>query len=111
MDPITYLEAGGFTAAAAYLRTLLPGSKVTQYALTHLKSHLDEADSLFVANPKCRIWSQEHGTWWRANASGYASDPCEAGVYDFSDAWRRSSHCDSSKGIVYEILEDSVKGS
>ena len=55
---------------------------------------------------KVRIYSREHHAWWGSNGSGYAIQRDEAGVYTFEDAWRRSSHCDPSKGIEYEIISD-----
>lgn len=51
------------------------------------------------------IWSAEHGTWWRSNASGYTVDIKEAGLYVFSDAWQRSNHAGPEKKLAYIIAE------
>lgn len=35
---------------------------------------------------KYHIWSNEHHSWWRANANGYTPNLDEAGVYDRTTA-------------------------
>lgn len=48
-----------------------------------------------------RIYSNEHEMFWRPNGAGYTADKAEAGVYDFDDAWARTSHCGPEKKIGY----------
>jgi hypothetical protein len=50
---------------------------------------------------KVQIYSAEHASYWRANGQGYTLIKAEAGIYDFHDAWDRTSHCDPSKKIRY----------
>lgn len=49
-----------------------------------------------------KVYIISDGWYWRPDAAGYTSDGLEAGVYDFEDAWRRSSHCGPEKRIVYK---------
>lgn len=51
-----------------------------------------------------RIWSAEHGCYWRPEAAGYTQDKLEAGLYIFEDAVRRTHHCGPEKKIFYERL-------
>lgn len=53
---------------------------------------------------KVRIWSGEHHAWWRPERSGYTLHPEAAGIYDFSDAYDSTRHCDPSKKISYEAV-------
>lgn len=53
-----------------------------------------------------RIYSEEHGAYWKAGQSGYTEWLEKAGHYPFSEAWRVSSHCGPEKGIRYEIVEE-----
>lgn len=50
---------------------------------------------------KVRIYSTEHGAYWRANGAGYSDTEAEAGIYDFEEAFNRTRHCDPSKGIQF----------
>jgi hypothetical protein len=53
---------------------------------------------------KVRIWSNEHGAYWRRDGAGYSSDGLEAGVFDFSDAFKRTRHCGPEKGITFRLI-------
>lgn len=59
---------------------------------------------LLSTNPNCRIWSSEYRAWWRDRGMGYTENIEDAGIWRFVDAFDISSHCDQSKGIIYEIL-------
>tara|TARA_B110001454_G_scaffold54930_2_gene53697 strand:- start:1247 stop:2026 length:780 start_codon:yes stop_codon:yes gene_type:complete len=59
-------------------------------------------------NMKCRIYSWEWGYYWRMNGCGYASKD-DAGIYSFEDAYDRTNHCGSEKGIWYEIIEEEAQ--
>lgn len=98
-----YLATSGFPDAAAFLRG--KGGVATESHYLHDLQHKDSfiADSLLKSDPPCRIWSNEHLAWWRANAAGYTTQEIDAGVYTFQDAWKRTSHCDVTKGIVFEV--------
>lgn len=52
-----------------------------------------------------RIYSGEHRAWWRPEAHGYTIVYSESGIYDFADAWRRSSHCGPEKKIEYHTAD------
>lgn len=106
LDAILYLEKGGFLPAADFLRRQLLEAN-DRFHLSELKNDLGKADRLFVAQPLCRIWSDERQAWWRQKTSGYTTQKGDAGIYNFSDAWTISSHCSDDKGIVYEILDES----
>ena len=61
------------------------------------------APRMFEKFKECKvlIWSAQWRAWWRAESSGYTSDPTSAGVYDFDDAYRRTRHCGPEKRIEY----------
>ena len=48
---------------------------------------------------KTRIWSGEHGAWWRPSSSGYSTNIDDAGIYDHDDAVRRTRGCGPEKKI------------
>lgn len=104
-DVADLLTISGFSDAAAFLRSR--GAETTSHYLSDLKKEdgLALSDQLFQSNPQCRIWSNEHLAWWRAGAAGYTTDELNAGVFPFQDAWKRSSHCDVTKGIVFEVFD------
>lgn len=51
----------------------------------------------------CRIYSSQWGYYWRPNGRGYGPKE-DAGIYTFKDAYSRTSHCGSEKGIWYDFL-------
>ena len=55
-----------------------------------------------------RIWSGQWEAYWRPNGAGYTTDGLEAGVYDFSEALARTSHCGPEKRIEFKMA--NVKG-
>jgi len=54
------------------------------------------------------IKSEEWGSWWCSNCSGYTNQQERIGLYSFKEAIRGSYHCGASKGIVYLLLEDET---
>jgi hypothetical protein len=52
-----------------------------------------------------RIFSREHGAYWRAKYSGYTHYREDAGIYLFEDAFKHTSHCGPEKAICYEVAE------
>ena len=50
---------------------------------------------------KVRIWSREHGAYWRPDGKGYTDNKAEAGIFDFQDAFLRTRHCGREKQIEY----------
>lgn len=51
-----------------------------------------------------RIWSREHGSWWRTFGHGYTSLEARAWVLPLGEAWRHTSHCGPEKGIEFEVV-------
>lgn len=49
---------------------------------------------------RVRIWSGEHLLWWRGG-SGYTAEESEAAIFEWADAWARTSHCGDEKRITY----------
>lgn len=49
-----------------------------------------------------RIWSAEHGAYWRSGGSGYVACPCAAGLFTLADAYRQTKHCGPEKRIEFE---------
>lgn len=58
-----------------------------------------------IATANVRIYSGEHGAYWRPNGCGYCCCIEAAGVYSFGDAFNRTWHCGPEKGIWYEPVE------
>jgi len=50
---------------------------------------------------KVRIWSNEHGAFWRPEAARYTSDENQAWVIDFPTAYDATKHCGPEKKINY----------
>lgn len=74
-----------------------------RHELSYLKSG-DPMVPIIPAHTLVRIWSEEWRCWWRPRGSGYTDDIRQAGVYSFSEAWRRSAHCGPEKQIWYEVV-------
>lgn len=53
---------------------------------------------------RVRIWSGEHGAWWRTGGAGYTIKDDEAGVWDFSEAYTMTNTCGPEKKIWYSAL-------
>lgn len=58
---------------------------------------------------KVLIFSREHMSYWRPGAAGYTTDPDEAGVYDFAEAYAHTMHCGPEKRIEFETV-DTIGG-
>jgi hypothetical protein len=56
----------------------------------------------FAGDTPVRIWSGEHGAYWRAGGSGYVACACGAGLYSLADAYRRTKHCGPEKRIAFD---------
>lgn len=52
-----------------------------------------------------RIWSGEHGLYWRPDRAGYTAHHAEAGVYLFQDAYQATAHCGREKRIQFEPVQ------
>lgn len=75
------------------------------FTLEELKS--DPKRKARLLGRKVMIRSREHNALWREGGHGYTmcDREWEAGLYDFAEAWRTSSHCGPEKGIEYVIVE------
>lgn len=58
-------------------------------------------------NPKVRIYSGEHFTWWRKDGAGYATHVGEAGTWSLEDAFAATRHCGPEKQIEFEVVEST----
>lgn len=63
------------------------------------------------ARQNVRIWSQEHGAWWRSEAAGYTFDEGQAWVIDFPSAYDATKNCGPEKKISYFAVAPSPIGS
>lgn len=52
-----------------------------------------------------RIWSGEHGAWWRPEARSYTDDINQAWVLKFEKAVNTTEHCGPEKKISYQEVE------
>lgn len=62
------------------------------------------------AGQPVRIWSGEHGCYWRPNSQGYTRERADAGRYVFQDALLETRHCDPSKRISFEFIQPGDTG-
>lgn len=53
-----------------------------------------------------RIWSGEHGAWWRPDAAGYTGHIEASGLYTPADALDHTRGLDKSKRISFGVAED-----
>lgn len=51
--------------------------------------------------PRVRIYSAEHGAYWRGTGKGYTSNPEESEIYWCRDAVHKTRHCEPEKHIQY----------
>jgi hypothetical protein len=59
----------------------------------------------FLQGHFVRIYSMEHGCYWRDNYAGYTYYKEAAGVYAFEDAFKNTHHCGPEKGIHFEVAQ------
>ena len=64
----------------------------------------DEARRCMQGERPVRIWSREHGAYWRPNGNGYTQNPAWAGTWPLSSAWRATRHCGPEKRIEFELV-------
>lgn len=81
---------------------MIPLTKIK--ALRRAGSQRIAAYLLRNAQREVRIWSAEHGCWWRPGGAGYTQHIEAAGIYTFSDALSRSEHAGAEKKIFYAFL-------
>jgi hypothetical protein len=75
--------------------------KVTRYRLEELTHEVRCA----IRDTVVRIWSREHGSWWRPDGHGYTNLPARAWQLPLGEAWRRTSHCGPEKGIEFGVVQ------
>ena len=78
---------------------------VKRFTLEEIKKKPDFYLAAYSAL-KTRIYSKEHGSWWRKDASGYTNDIMDAWKITFEDAFKRTMHCDPEKGIELQIIRN-----
>lgn len=80
-------------------------AKPKLYLLSALQRPNGERLRAKLAGARVRIWSSEHGAWWRPARSGYCTEVAGAGIYTFEDAWDATKHCSREKQIAFYPLE------
>lgn len=83
------------------------------------KRSIDDAAFDHLRNDEVRLWSWEHGAYWRTGGSGYTTDRRSVGRWPFPEAYALVSHCGPEKRIAFELvdvvarlkeIEDEVRG-
>lgn len=74
-------------------------------ALTSIQRRGGDRTAAVLAGRKVRIWSGEHGAYWRQGGCGY-TDGCaeDAWVLPFEEAFATTRHCGPEKRIAYEAV-------
>ena len=52
-----------------------------------------------------RIYSAEHGTYWRGTGQGYTTEPNESNVWEIEEAYNRTKHCCPQKQIQFVSVD------
>lgn len=87
------------------LKPRLEGSPVTR-SLAHYQRHPDK----MPAGRRVRIWSAEHGAYWRTNGQGYTVHREAAGEWVIQDAFAATRHCHRDKKIWFAFVEPGDLG-
>ena len=77
--------------------------KLVRRRLVNMQRKGGERTRAKLAGKQVRIWSAEHGAFWRENRCGYTIYRELAGVYLFEDAWLATNHCGPEKRISFEV--------
>ncbi len=52
-----------------------------------------------------RIYSAEHGAYWRGTGQGYTTEPNESNIWDIEEAFNRTKHCCPQKQIQFVSVD------
>lgn len=78
-------------------------TKINQISLSLLKAEVVPFPLRAAwAGKMVRIWSEEHGAYWRPSGGGYTVRVPEIGVFPFEMAWTITRHAGPEKGIWFE---------
>lgn len=66
--------------------------------------------SLFGRCKRVRIYSAEHGYYWRGEGRGYTPCAAESNVVDIHDAFNATKHCGPEKRIQFMFDEGEANG-
>lgn len=61
----------------------------------------------FCSIAEVRIWSGEHGAWWRPDNAGYTNNLLDAGKYRPKNAFEATRHCGPEKRIFFYVVTNS----
>lgn len=64
-------------------------------------AHYQHNPHLVPAGKMVRIWSSEHGAYWRPHSKGYTTEMAEAGRWLIQDAFAETRHCGPEKRIWF----------
>jgi len=51
--------------------------------------------------PNVRIYSAEHGAFWRGKGNGYTINPMESDIVSCEEAFKKTYHCGPEKQIQF----------
>jgi hypothetical protein len=59
--------------------------------------------------PRVRIYSAEHGLYWRKSGQGYTANSAESDVWTCGEAFLRTRHCGPEKRIQFVAVKSARK--
>lgn len=70
-------------------------------SLEYLKLYPDSARAKKWAGVPVKIYSNEHGYYWRGSGQGYTSWPAESDTRTLAEAFDTTKHCGPEKRIQF----------
>jgi hypothetical protein len=63
---------------------------------------------LLIRFRRVRIYSAEHGAFWRGKGNGYTANAAESDVWDIGAAVARTRHCGPEKQIQFVFADNAA---
>lgn len=80
-------------------------------SLEHFCEEPKSASTNVAMKKFVKIYSNEHGAWWRPNYCGYTNDITKAGIFDYEDALKhypRMSYDKDNKDYFIDVTQEMI---